>query len=575
MDKWYKKWLQKIERQFEPVKPTEAELNMMFNSLTEEQKRVAEAMSEFMSTTVAEWGNDVTMELYGYKKFTNQQYFPLFSDRMYLNQVIKPEVNFATLKNLGFSKARKPQAKNPLVVGDVFTIFDRHISDMAAYSGYVLPLTDFNRIYNYALSDGQTIKGLLDRQLGQNGTKYIRDFIISVNGDRVMTAPEDTIYDKLIRNYKAAAVGFNLSTAALQPLSYVRALSELDAKYLIKAATMKGNREEMLKYSGIAKIKSWGFSEIGIGKKFHQLYDDSETTVMQKIRDASMYLAGKADEVTWERLWNAVKLEILDTTDLVEGTEDFYQAVSERFDDVIGKTQVVHSIFDTPPIMRNHNTFYRMAFAFMSEPFKSVNNLRIDLQKFILSQSDAAKNKLARTALVTALNAAAAATLRSIVSMLRDEEDEEYTKEDANAFLKFLKNFGDNMIGEVASFVPFADDLLDMAKGYDLKRIDLAGINDLFKALDRAMNPNSTATTFVHVRDIASGLGYVLGLPIKTVVKDMTSILRDVAQFTDYELFEYEIVKLNNKIDGSTGRGKAYDLMYKAWTDVNIVDRKK
>lgn len=73
---------------------------------------------------------------------------------------------------------------------------------------------------------------------------------------------------------------------------------------------------------------------------------------MDKIREKSMWLAGKGDEVTLGALWNACKAEIRDKTDFEEGTPEFTQAVSDRFSEIVDKTQVVDSVFQRSQIMR-------------------------------------------------------------------------------------------------------------------------------------------------------------------------------------------------------------------------------
>lgn len=40
---------------------------------------MADRLQQFMATTCAEWGNEVSMAMYGYAKFTERNYFPIKS----------------------------------------------------------------------------------------------------------------------------------------------------------------------------------------------------------------------------------------------------------------------------------------------------------------------------------------------------------------------------------------------------------------------------------------------------------------------------------------------------------------
>ena len=126
---------------------------------------------------------------------------------------------------------------------------------------------------------------------------------------------------------------------------------------------------EMLKYNPIARIKDWGFADMGFGKNQRQLYDKSAMTLSDKISEASGFLPSQADKVTWARIWAAVKLE-----QQAKGVMDVARW-AERFREVISSTQVVNTIFTTPPILNEGSTLTSMATAFMAEPLKSFNML--------------------------------------------------------------------------------------------------------------------------------------------------------------------------------------------------------
>ena len=102
-----------------------------------------------------------------------------------------------------------------------------------------------------------------------------------------------------------------------------------------------------------------------------------ENKSIDKIKEAGMWAAGKADDVTWSVIWNAVKNEIADTRkDLTVGSKAYWEAVEDRFDHVIDETQVVDSVFHRSALMRNEDGLVRQIMSFMGEPTQSYNMIR-------------------------------------------------------------------------------------------------------------------------------------------------------------------------------------------------------
>lgn len=108
----------RIDKTFRPVTLTAQDLKEIVGTLTPEQRAVADGIADFFKVT-AEWGNEVSMKLYGYRKFTEQNYFPIVSDKNYLTtmqgDLKRPD---AVLKNLGMTKSTVAGANNPIMVED-------------------------------------------------------------------------------------------------------------------------------------------------------------------------------------------------------------------------------------------------------------------------------------------------------------------------------------------------------------------------------------------------------------------------------------------------------------------------
>lgn len=551
---------------------TSGDISALVSKLSPKQIETADAIGKYLSDTCSEWGNEVSMQMYGYKKFTLENYFPIKTDSEFRSEELGREFRDPTLRNSGFTKSRVEHAVNPLMLENIFDVFDRHVSEMAAYNAYVTPLADFSRVYNMNV-DGKSVKSALGAELGSQGITYIKNFLTDVNGKTINHQTPST----LLRNYKAASVAMNMSVVAKQPTAYIRAMAEVDPKYLIAAFGHKAKASEMIEKSPIAQIKEWGFSDINSGSSLREQYDASSVKFSKKIQDLTTALAGKADTVTWSRLWEAVKLEIADTNPGIDvKSDDFYSKVNERFRDIIARTQVVDTVFDSSAIMRKKDVWTKMTTTFMAEPMKTYNSIRTDLVLAMRGDSGA-KKKAARTILACTLNSAVVAVISSLATMLRDDEDEISLGFDG--FMeKLLSEVKGNMIGDAIGMIPYLRDVKSLIDGFSIERLDMQAIGDIVEGSQKiykwitdtksGKNPSVTMTKLV--TDVLGAAGYVFGVPFKTMFRDTSSAVRNLFQATGNSVAEYEYTKLFYNIAADTkqdtefsGTKKFYDILYK------------
>ena len=170
----------KISKSFNPVQVTPADVENITSTLSEKQKQLADKLQEFLSSNAAEWGNRASVEMYGYKKFMARDYFPIVTDKNYIQSKegdLGNELN-TTIRNLGMTKSVVPGASNAVIIEDIFDVFTRHVDHMSTYSAFLAPLSDFNKIYNYR--DRQnlvSVKQEIERAEGKTGQEYIENLI--------------------------------------------------------------------------------------------------------------------------------------------------------------------------------------------------------------------------------------------------------------------------------------------------------------------------------------------------------------------------------------------------------------
>lgn len=522
------------------VQVTVEDLGKIIDSLTPKQKQVAEKMQSFLSGNVADWGNKASMTLYGYRKFTEEHYWPIQVNKNSVRTMnaedgaVQTQSNFYKLVNIGATKSVQRNASNGLFIKGAFDTFTKHITEMSAYSAYAVPVTDAMKWYN-ALSfeekdDGYIAisgtKQSIERAFGNDGKAYFEKFILDLNGSSDSKNAGGAGEEALIRNFKVAAVGANIRVAIQQPTAYLRAAAVMNPKYLLKGLLSKPASKEAIDNCPIAKWKSWGFYETSMGITMKQLITGQQT-VVDKIREKSMWLAGVGDELTWGTLWNACKAEVKDKTDLKEGTAEFTQAVSDRLSEVVDKTQVVDSLLHRSQFMRSTSSFSKMLSAFKAEPTKSYNMLRnalVDYNNADPGSKKAKAKNIARIAAVHIATSILTAGIASIADAFRNDDDEKKWLE------LYLEAFGGNTLDGINPFsaVPYVGDILSILSGYSASRMDIEGIEELIQSCEswqkvfsgEKKNPD----IWKLMMNSAKGISKVSGLPIANTMRTFESL---------------------------------------------------
>lgn len=522
------------------VQITVEDLGKIIDSLTPKQKQVAEKMQGFLSGNVADWGNKASMTLYGYRKFTEEHYWPIQVNKNSVRTMnaedgaVQTQTNFYKLVNIGATKSVQRNASNGLFIKGAFDTFTKHITEMSAYSAYAVPITDAMKWYN-ALSfeekdDGYIAisgtKQSIERAFGNDGKAYFEKFILDLNGSSDSKNAGGAGEEALIRNFKVAAVGANIRVAIQQPTAYLRAAAVMNLKYLLKGLLSKPASKEAIDNCPIAKWKSWGFYETSMGITMKQLITGQQT-VVDKIREKSMWLAGVGDELTWGTLWNACKAEVKDKTDLKEGTAEFTQAVSDRLSEVVDKTQVVDSLLHRSQFMRSTSSFSKILSAFKAEPTKSYNMLRnalVDYNNADPGSKKAKAKNIARIAAVHIATSILTAGIASIADAFRNDDDEKKWLE------LYLEAFGGNTLDGINPFsaVPYVGDILSILSGYSASRMDIEGIEELIQSCEswqkvfsgEKKNPD----IWKLMMSSAKGISKVSGLPIANTMRTFESL---------------------------------------------------
>lgn len=582
------------EPQGKPVVITQSIFNDLAKNLTKDDIRIANGIRNFLSTECAEWGNEASMEMYGYKKFNDPNYFPInvHGDTLAYNVGKAPDSN--VLERKGFTKKVDPNSIKPIDIRDIFDVADKHVEDMTMYAGYAPINSTTLRIYN-----APGVKSAIREQYGNNAVRYMEGFLDKANGlanENNTASPKLYYWNKIANAGKKAAVAFNISTAAKQPLSYFRAGIELDTKYLVNAWSdvlpkkkYDALLQEMNENSGIAKIKSLGYSDVGMGHDTRSQYSDQTFKgaykkgeyVKNKFEDASMYLAGKADERTWVRIWDACKMKVEAENGKLTHQE-LMSLTTEKFNQVIGRTQVVDSLMDTAPIA--YDPKFKAFFPFSNEPIKTMATLYYTWNDMKKGKGKEGFTKAVSSIVIT--NLILEPLISSMMGVWRDKEDE-----DPLTYIeKVIEHWTGLGIGEDSetSFTSiitsemvdgvFVDPILsglfeiftDIIQGYSGDVMNSSGLYDLGESSKRLLNAimkgedyKGEKSTYNLTMEFIASVAQILGIPANTLRRDTNAAIRTVLYYAQNvipasNIARWELNKLYYNLGNKSARTEKY-----------------
>jgi len=590
----------RINKGTESILLTYGDLLQIVGKLTPEQREVADSLQALTNTILAKYGNDAHMKVYGYKKFTEPNYWPIKSSELAVHR--NPENsgnNSRSIKNIGLAKDIVPHANNALDIGGVFNTFSNHAADMIDYAAWLAPMEDANRLYNFTFRDdagkptGQYISGMLDSYGGKGAHKYWERLMEDIQNG--INRPADTLVEqfinKVVGNARAAAVGANIRVIIQQPTSFLRAAIVLNpadmTKGLTKGVTGGSGWKKALKYSEIARRKNMGGFDISNAQMNETMFDSQ--TKLQKFNEAMMWGAAKADALTWGKIWNACEWSVKrNNENLAAGSKEFYDEVSALFTEVVDQSQVVDGVLQRSQLMRSANTINKQATAFMGEPTMVVNMLLRAYDNMVNEQDATKRSKAiqafgrAASALLftTVVNAAA----QSIVDAMRDDEDEEYWDRFVSAFTGWdeeKESLWDKattavLTGNLGSgvnplgYVPYFKDLVSMAKGYNVTRADADVMGDILSASKNfasSVGGDGKKTLPNATFNLAKQVSKVFGISAGNLSRDVYGLLRTIAYETGNVAAQYEMEKwiYNTSNDGNANR--FVDILYRAYNE--------
>lgn len=557
--------------QTKPIHLTPKDVEDIVSTLTPQQKALADFMVDYMSNEVSDWGNRVSQKRWGIRLFTESHYFPIKTfDVTRPSRTMDENANASlfSLQNQGFTKPLQKDANNALVLEDIFKVFSDHVAKMAAYDGYVIPINDFMRVFNYAESkeafavkqgeEGQhredsSVKEQIQRVFGTSGTQYFTKFIKNVNED-FGEGGSINLIDKLFSNNKAQAVLANGRVVIQQPTAYPRAMEVIDGKYLVKALStsavgLKKKVQRSKSHNTLAKFKSKGYYETSIGQSMQQMITGTATT-KDKVNEVAGALAGLADDITWSVIYQAAEYKVqAEQKELEVDSKEYFDAVNKIANEAFVKTQVVDSVFTKSQMMRSRDTGDKMLTAFMAEHTKYYNMLHRGV--FNMYQTGN-KKAFAKAVYLFVVGQVLNSVAQSAYDAWRDDDDE---KDAMEKFLNALLGISDiqeadgvwatiqailkaNLVENLlpTNLLPVVKEVNSALAGWDSKNMSTQAIYDIVGDAEKIANwmqGKGTLTPYGVLNTVAHSLSLATGMPISSALREVKDLYNHVNDLWD------------------------------------------
>ena len=503
--------------------------------------RIIEATQELYRKSQG-YLNEATNTMYGFDKASVENYFPIVSDPDFLSAKFDSISADFNLENAGFMKERNNGA-NPILLSDIIGTNESQVKRTSQYAAFAPVVKDFNKVYSITEPGyTQSVQSVFSKQFGNEGKTYIEHLLADINGGG-MAYKEISGIDVLLRkargNMAAATLSVNPRVALSQAASLPTAAAELGYASVALSLTKSFKKADMkliAKYSPLLWYRMQGNSTTEIGDM------QKSTTAMGKFDKATRWLTGwisSVDAWTVKRLWFASEYWVKSHTSLQEGSDAYYQAVAEKFDATVERTQPNYSTLQRSDVLRSKNEVTNMLTMFSTQRSQNFNILldaALDFN-YALKNKTGVKQAFQKYQLAISSQLVAAGTyvaVRFFADMLlhavdayRDDDDE-LTKE------SIQKELLNQFLSTLSGTTLFGSELYDAARAIITKEkyypVSLSGIGSVVDASEGIVKAlqNPSKSNLVKA---AKGIATVRGIPLNNALKIVTGMSRHIEDF--------------------------------------------
>lgn len=546
-------------------------------------REISGAISEVLNNELSQEINKVSMSKYGMLIATVRNYFPIsvYGDGAAYEKDFSAEFNDLRMKSRGFIK-RRESSSAPIVIDDVFKVFNRHTNSVAEWCGLTTPIENFKKVYNWINTNSLNATTLHEAIMNKFG-KAAEHYIDKLMGD--LQKSKDTIDNNLLTrmqgNYMGAVLLLNPGAAVQQFAAFPTANAYFGTKNVAIASAGGMWRVDLDKYAEYTPYL-WYRAE-GNGTVVGELSREAGVVGGTK---SKMDIMGKVDRYVVGCLLKAAELHVEQTTKLKKGSDAFYKEVVRQFEKCVDETQPNNMVTSKPQFIRNNylkilstNAFRSQTMAIGNTIIDSYMEYRTRSNDYKLSKSaenksakKVAMKKFAKALIGATESALLIGGLKVMIDLFLlhkwdDERDDEGNVTAENIFKNILDysmesfagtfTFGDTAYSAIAHMIdndrPF----------YGLDSMSLENINNIITDIQKGDAISAVTLLGDCFRFPASNIKR-MALSLTSYFTDLTKGRGEIISDNKGNINTTVLVPLmiNATIDGDADKAQYYEQLY-------------
>lgn len=337
----------------ELMKFSEADLQAIEDSLTADEKAILKAMREFVNSKLKAAVNETWVLLSGAERAFRSDYWPRIRERAETGMnrwQTAWTAKHPLLEGLGIFKERTG-GKSPLIIGDVFHVFNQHIKKATTFAGLAVPIRNIKVV----MKSGGVEKAVNNRF----GVQFSRRIDNHLDALQDMGAKEGGELNRglfvLLRNIGTSVLGLN-------PRSMLKQFGGL-----MTQATEFGVDDMLAGLSGLIGGKKLHEQIFKYSPKLRERYDSSGARLimpvfggddsfltgkaevgrhyLSKMQELSMLGLERFDQFIIQSIWKSSENQVRRENPDLSGDE-FWEKVAARAEQVTARTQNTTSVID-------------------------------------------------------------------------------------------------------------------------------------------------------------------------------------------------------------------------------------
>lgn len=565
--------------------------------MTAQELAFAQTVSRYFNGMSQTEINEVSEQLKGYSLAQVENYFPINTDSSFTRKDFEALKFDGTIEGMGFLKERV-NSSLPIMLRDMNSVLTQSIDMTSKYVGLAIPVRNFNKVWgvtkaSYDDSGNRTgyessVQQSVKQKWGEDAYRYIENMMTDLNTGRPAKDVWAKALNKIKGNYAGAVLTLNPGVALKQYGAWFSAGSTLGFKSLVKAlGPGKVDVNLIHKYTPLLWYRSQGFSTQELG-------DMAKNDMrLPKWLD---WLSGTDVQIT-TRLWKAAEHYVrTNNKDLKFGTDAFYRTVAEVYNRTIEETQPNYTTMQRPQLLRSENTLMQNLSMFKTDAFQSFNvlydamgNLHAKKNAAINSKTQEAqeayrqaKINAGRAVSAQFMQLAVVAGVQVVWNLIRGKREKYEDEEDKITFGSVAAEVGKDMLGGVASFVPFGSDIWELVNsklfdetyyGMDAVTVQaltdavksISGLTELFSGTAKSLATGEAVDwneTRLAADNYFDDFSKALGIPYENVANAFNAAYLNGAKWMKGRyLGTYAAMQLTTGYE--SGTGDYYDLLWK------------